>query len=166
MEIITLVAGSLIGMLGYKIRMLLEKKPLKSVGEEIQRLKREVHKKDLEIVGLKDPKRFIKEFEGDEGSSTGELLKSMKEKISTLENHKKKLEDDIAPLKEEKDSLKSEAKQLEKSLKGGLVKKYDNAIDLLSQEVETARARGVATKNEGLEKLKKQREEISKATNT
>jgi len=157
MEISTLVAGILIGMLGYKIRTYFEDEKTKPE----QYWTNKIYKLETKIIELNDPKRLLEEYQGDEGSSTGELVKSMQEKISILEQQKEELENEVEPLKKEKNSLSSKVNELKKDLNSELQNAYDTAIDNINNLLTAARKGGAVNIKKGLDILNQKKAELT-----
>jgi chromosome segregation ATPase len=111
---------------------------------------------------LKDPKRLINEYEGGEGSSTGELLQTMRQSIESLEQSKKNLNTDITNLRNEKKELYSGVEELKRKLNSELQDAYDSAIDFLNKQLEKARTLGATGTKQTISKLEKKRDELGK----
>lgn len=111
---------------------------------------------------LKDPKRLINEYEGGEGSSTGELLQTMRQNIELLEQREGALRTGNQTLLNEKKELSRSVEELKRKLNSELQDEYDSAIDLLNKQLDRARTVGATGTKQTISKLEKKREEIDK----
>lgn len=109
---------------------------------------------------LKDPKRLINEYEGGEGSSTGEFLQTMRQSIESLEQFKKNLNTDITNLRNEKNGLSKSVNELKRKLTTELQGEYDKAIDILNKDLAKARKAGATGINQTVSKLTTKRAEL------
>jgi hypothetical protein len=111
---------------------------------------------------LKDPKRLINEYEGGEGSSTGELLQTMRQNIELHEQREGTLRASNQTLMSEKRELSSRVEELERKLNSELQDAYDSAIDLLNKQLDKARTLGATGTKQTISKLEKKRDELGK----
>lgn len=97
--------------------------------------------KELEqqINILTNPKRLINEYKGGTGSSTGTLLKTMRQEIKGLADEKADKEAEVKDISTVKRKLQSEITILKQELSKKLQDKFDKAIDEISKLLERAR---------------------------
>ncbi len=110
---------------------------------------------------LKNPKRLIKEFKGDSGSSTYKLLNDMKGKLTLIEDNISDSTRKKAKLAKDKKDLISEVKIKQEALNTQLQKIYDKAIIDIDKQLKKARDGNIEDKNKVLQHLKNKSEALN-----
>ncbi len=159
-EALTFIIGALSAYIVVKLKQKWECYQKDMIQKENMNLREEIQKLKAENFMLNDPKRLIKEFQGDEGSGVGELLKTMQKEVNDitktteeLNKEKNELQTSIAQLERERDTLKNE-------YDNKLKESYLGAIDELERIVKDAMKGGSLDKNKAVDKLKKKGEEL------
>ena len=114
-----------------------------------------------ENILLKNPKRLIKEYEGDSGSGTHELLIKMKNKIEALEKNIEELKEAENTLITDSDILSSEIGIKSDMLESKLIKIYDNAIINIEKQINIARDGNLNIKNKALNNLQRKSDNLN-----
>jgi len=109
---------------------------------------------------LKDPKRLINEYEGGEGSATGQQLASMRQRFESLQQNIEVLATQKKTLESDVKTLRSEVYDLKNALNSELQGEYDKGIDFLNKELAKARTAGATGINQSISKLEKKRAEL------
>ncbi len=160
-EIIIFIGGLFIGYIIKKHKPTLAEQLLKKERGHYKICEDEKKALSDENAMLKNPKRLIKEFNGDTGSSTYELLNNMKDKLTLLEDNISDLAKDKAELTQDKKDLISDISIKKDSLDNQLQKIYDKAIIDINNQLKKARDGDIEDKNKSLTALKKKSEALN-----
>ena len=161
--IFTTVAGLVVG---YIIKHQLCPRHIKQLEGSLRIQSEKVNTENQRLIEenrmLKDPKRLINEYEGGEGSSTGELLQTMRQNIESLEQREGTLKASNQTLRNENKELSNRVEELERKLNNELQDEYDKAIDFLNKELSRSRTAGATGINKTISKFEKKRDELGK----
>jgi|FLOH01.1.fsa_nt_gi hypothetical protein len=160
-EIIIFIGGLFIGYIVKKQKPTLAEQLLKKERGYHKICEDEKAELSDENTMLKNPKRLIKEFKGDSGSSTYKLLNDMKGKLTLIEDNISDSTRKKAKLAKDKKDLISEVKIKQEALNTQLQKIYDKAIIDIDKQLKKARDGNIEDKNKVLQHLKNKSEALN-----